>query len=1007
MRARKNTRGSRVEIWPRFSADAMHELKKAARVFDLVYIDGSHHRLEVMDDAVAAWRCLDDEGCIIFDDYEWDLEDESTMKHPRVAIDSFVELVKPQGVVVYKGYQLIVKKDSGGLRHHVQHPASQPFIIAMVTDDAYACATAVAVRSAIGHCSEPRMLVFVVVDEGLSTQWRADLERVALDASSKLVFVAGPRSCQPTWSRIYLDQLIPTDATILYLDVDVLCRRDLLELRDRYAALTTFAAVVDFGIRGEFNAGVMLLNLGRMRHDFGPTLRARASEFENDQALLNSVVDCWTPLPPQWNAQGLGTYARFRTRSELDFPRLFTESEFESIEKDPYIVHFTGSPRFSIDQRAKYAPSPVKPWVPGCSNPYKREWFEVKQHGFNLPLPVSTPVTDAVKEALEIVASATTVEDNNDGCPIPILESEKQLLVQARALVNSQFHQTCLHSHDVGVVLPLRCTEECPPRIWTEHLTRCFAGALSRVKLYIGVDYDDVLWERSHEASTRSRLAGIVSLSVHKFPPTKPAAICAIWASLAREAVDDGCSYVFLWGDDVSIVPDGTLLLEVERELPPDGVGVVAPLDAVDSSVPTFPIFTKRHLELFNWPFPIEFVNQDADPYIFELYRRVGRATILTGVTVVNKRGGPVSCLSCNPCSPPLYDRQPLPEWKNKFLEPNAAVLAKKLDAGVVTIDVVIPTVRTPIDLIKQALSCPVPPNADIKFIVIVDTPSASNIDELRLLQGPNCRVRVNKTNIGAPMSRNRGLEEACAEWVLFLDDDAALTEECLRAYVDRLARDDEDTRVAGLVGTVELPLTDNILHEGTRMSDITFFFNLPSWMGDEVPWGVTANLLVKRSAAITFDPVFAKSGGGEDVDFCIRQTKKMGLPLGRVADAVVVHEWWPAETTPAYVSHFWNWTTGDGYLLYRHSEFVYLNFPNVIEYSLALFILFPWFPASCLKYLVAVWLVEFVCETTRALRGPESTHLSKSRRLAAAVVSVAIKNVVDAGHAAVSRPSG
>ena len=91
-------------------------------------------------------------------------------------------------------------------------------------------------------------------------------------------------------------------------------------------------------------------------------------------------------------------------------------------------------------------------------------------------------------------------------------------------------------------------------------------------------------------------------------------------------------------------------------------------------------------------------------------------------------------------------------------------------------------------------------------------------------------------------------------------------------------------------------------------MSDITFFYDLPDWMG--APWGVTANLLVRRAGNVRFDERYAKTGGGEDVDFCVRLVAETGLPLGRAAAARVVHEWWPAADAwgwVGYLGRFWS----------------------------------------------------------------------------------------------------
>ena len=81
-------------------------------------------------------------------------------------------------------------------------------------------------------------------------------------------------------------------------------------------------------------------------------------------------------------------------------------------------------------------------------------------------------------------------------------------------------------------------------------------------------------------------------------------------------------------------------------------------------------------------------------------------------------------------------------------------------------------------------------------------------------------------------------------------------------------------------------------------MSLITLSFDWP--MGvfpDElVPWGVTANLSVWRRHFVQFDERYAKAGGGEDVDFCLRVAKASGLPFGHCRDSVATHPYWPRE---------------------------------------------------------------------------------------------------------------
>ncbi|MEM7032054.1 MAG: hypothetical protein AAF629_21045, partial [Chloroflexota bacterium] len=129
-----------------------------------------------------------------------DQQDPQGMEHPQAAIDAFVKLVEPESEVMWKGYQLILKKTSGGPRHALRHPRLDCFVIAVVTNDAYAAA--VAIKSVVSTCSDPvKLAFFVVVVRGLSQASRNHLETLA---PNKLFFVDGPAER----ARIFLDELL-------------------------------------------------------------------------------------------------------------------------------------------------------------------------------------------------------------------------------------------------------------------------------------------------------------------------------------------------------------------------------------------------------------------------------------------------------------------------------------------------------------------------------------------------------------------------------------------------------------------------------------------------------------------------------------------------------------------------------------------------------------------------------------------------------------------------------
>jgi hypothetical protein len=98
--------------------------------------------------------------------------------------------------------------------------------------------------------------------------------------------------------------------------------------------------------------------------------------------------------------------------------------------------------------------------------------------------------------------------------------------------------------------------------------------------------------------------------------------------------------------------------------------------------------------------------------------------------------------------------------------------------------------------------------------------------------------------------------------------------------------------------------------------------------------WGITANILVKRTS-VCFDTAYAKTGGGEDVDFCWRLVEDGGK-LRACPSAVVCHPFWPGSSL-ALSGHFCNWATGDSALFSWFPEHCYYSWPNAVELMLFL----------------------------------------------------------------------
>jgi Methyltransferase domain len=92
------------------------ELLAAGERFDLVFVDGSHHGLDVLVDAALSWQLLRDGGFLVFDDYVWRELGEDALLRPGVAIDAFLTLVDAK-------YELLFADDQVGLRK-VAYPTS-------------------------------------------------------------------------------------------------------------------------------------------------------------------------------------------------------------------------------------------------------------------------------------------------------------------------------------------------------------------------------------------------------------------------------------------------------------------------------------------------------------------------------------------------------------------------------------------------------------------------------------------------------------------------------------------------------------------------------------------------------------------------------------------------------------------------------------------------------------------------------------------------------------------
>jgi hypothetical protein len=77
--------------------------------YDAIYVDGSHAAADVLEDAVLSFKLLKPGGVMIFDDYEWNAFPDPWLV-PLMAIDFFLQVYQRQYELLYKGYQVAIKK---------------------------------------------------------------------------------------------------------------------------------------------------------------------------------------------------------------------------------------------------------------------------------------------------------------------------------------------------------------------------------------------------------------------------------------------------------------------------------------------------------------------------------------------------------------------------------------------------------------------------------------------------------------------------------------------------------------------------------------------------------------------------------------------------------------------------------------------------------------------------------------------------------------------------------
>ncbi|MFY0255276.1 glycosyltransferase family 2 protein [Chitinophaga sp. 30R24] len=285
------------------------------------------------------------------------------------------------------------------------------------------------------------------------------------------------------------------------------------------------------------------------------------------------------------------------------------------------------------------------------------------------------------------------------------------------------------------------------------------------------------------------------------------------------------------------------------------------------------------------------------------------------------------------------------------------------------TIDIIIPSFRLDEQYLLPLIHLPKPAGWTFNYYVIVDNPKVQPGKEiLRLEQEGSIHLFINKENLGAAESRNKGINAGSGEWILFLDDDIVAADDVLFQYIKAI---ESNRQAIGFIGLTDFPAPINSFTRALTAAGLTTMFTIAERQ-QEFMWGVTANMMYNRAAMqeLRFSSIFPKNGGGEDVDLPAQIGLRHNARFVCVKEAKVTHPWWN-DAQPHY-KRFERYGEGMALLLPRFKAYNWYAFPSPVEGIALLLLTAPLFFIylgwqQWLILLLAVPLVDMLINYIRA----------------------------------------
>ncbi|MEK4653521.1 MULTISPECIES: glycosyltransferase family 8 protein [Niallia] len=251
-------------------------------------------------------------------------------------------------------------------------------------DNNYVQHLSATICSILENVGKNENLCFTVIYNSLNRKSKNTLNNLIKRYKSKIIFIRldsldlvganlEGHISEATYYRIMIPELFPENIKkVIYLDSDILVRKDIMELWDTEIGDSVIGAIKLNEYNGYdkidipkdapyFNAGVLVINLDKWREEqitrkaFEYIKRHPEKLIAHDQSILNYLLyDKWHQVDYTWNV---------RTQIfSLDYLNAGFDNfeSFEEVKEDPSIVHFTTA---------------SKPWHYLNNHPFKKEYF--------------------------------------------------------------------------------------------------------------------------------------------------------------------------------------------------------------------------------------------------------------------------------------------------------------------------------------------------------------------------------------------------------------------------------------------------------------------------------------------------------------------------------------------------------------------------------------------------------------------------------------------------------